>query len=80
LKQVNLLVPKLGMDTTEAVVTTWLVAEGDAVQIGTALVELETEKVNFVVDSEIKGSVVKILQAAGAVVPVGDALAILDAD
>jgi pyruvate/2-oxoglutarate dehydrogenase complex dihydrolipoamide acyltransferase (E2) component len=78
--QVNLLVPKLGMDTTEAVVTTWLVAEGDPVQIGTALVELETEKVNFVVDSEIKGSVAKILQAAGAVVPVGDALAILDAD
>jgi len=80
LKQVDLLVPKLGMDTTEAVVTTWLVAEGDQVLKGTPMVELETEKVNFVVESEVHGSVAKILQAAGAVVPVGDALAILDAE
>jgi pyruvate/2-oxoglutarate dehydrogenase complex dihydrolipoamide acyltransferase (E2) component len=71
-------VPKLGMDTTEAMVTTWMVAEGDKVEKGTALVELETEKVNFVVESEVGGSVATILQPAGAVVPVGAALAILN--
>jgi pyruvate/2-oxoglutarate dehydrogenase complex dihydrolipoamide acyltransferase (E2) component len=68
LKQVQLLVPKLGMDTTEALVTTWLV------------VELETEKVNFGVESEVSGRLLRIVQPAGAVVPVGDVLAILEAE
>lgn len=80
MKQTDLLVPKLGMDTTEAVVTAWLVAEGDRVQKGTPMVELETEKVNFMVESEVDGSVVKILQTAGAVVPVGGPLAILSTE
>jgi pyruvate/2-oxoglutarate dehydrogenase complex dihydrolipoamide acyltransferase (E2) component len=79
-KQVDLLVPKLGMDTTEALVTTWLVAEGDTVEKGTPLVELETEKVNFEVESEVHGRVSRIIQPAGAVVPVGDVLALLETD
>lgn len=80
MKQVELLVPKLGMDTTEAVVTTWMVAEGDKVETGTQMVELETEKVNFIVESEVSGRVARIIQAAGAVVPVGQVLAILEAE
>jgi pyruvate/2-oxoglutarate dehydrogenase complex dihydrolipoamide acyltransferase (E2) component len=80
LKQVELQVPKLGMDTTEAVVTTWMVAEGDQVENGTPMVELETEKVNFVVEAEVRGTVAKILQTAGAVVPVGGVLAVLDSE
>jgi 2-oxoglutarate dehydrogenase E2 component (dihydrolipoamide succinyltransferase) len=79
-KHVDLLVPKLGMDTTEALVTTWLVAEGDTVEIGTPMVELETEKVNFEVESEVRGRVARIVQAAGAVVPVGDVLALLETE
>jgi 2-oxoglutarate dehydrogenase E2 component (dihydrolipoamide succinyltransferase) len=80
LKQVELQVPKLGMDTTEAVVTVWMVAEGDHLEIGSPLVELETEKVNFVVESEVKGSLAKIVHAAGAVVAVGGVLAILETE
>ena len=80
MKQVELLVPKLGMDTTEAVVTTWMVAEGDKVETGTQMVELETEKVNFIVESEVSGRVARIIQPAGAVVPVGHVLAILEAE
>lgn len=78
MKHMEVQVPKLGMDTTEATVTIWMVAVGDKVEKGTALVELETEKVNFVVESEVSGSVATILQPAGAVVPVGEALAILN--
>ncbi len=80
MKQVEVRVPKLGMDTTEAVVTAWMVAEGQQVEKGTPLVELETEKVNFAVESEVRGSVAKILQSAGALVPVGDVLALIDSD
>ena len=43
-------------------------------------VELETEKVNFVVESEVKGSIVKIMQHAGEVVAVGGVLGIIEAE
>lgn len=80
MKKIDIVVPKLGMDTTEALVTTWLVGEGDKVDIGTLLVELETEKVNFTVESEASGQIAKIVQPAGAVVPVGDVLAVLESE
>ncbi len=78
MKNIEVLVPKLGMDTTEALVTTWLVNEGDVVEIGTPLLELETEKVNFTVESEVRGTITKVVQVAGAVVPVGDVLALIE--
>lgn len=80
MKSVELLVPKLGMDTTEATITSWMIAEGESIQVGTSLVELETEKVNFVVESEVRGTLAKIVEPEGAVVPVGGVLAILEAE
>ena len=80
MKSVELLVPKLGMDTTEATITSWMIAEGESIQVGTSLVELETEKVNFVVESEVIGTLAKIVEPEGAVVPVGGVLAILEAE
>ena len=78
MKNVDLLVPKLGMDTTEAAITTWLVSEGASVEIGTPLVELETEKVTFAVESEVAGTIANIVELEGAVVPIGGLLAIIE--
>ena len=80
MKSIELVVPKLGMDTTEANVALWMFNEGDSIEIGTELVELETEKTNFVVESEVQGKLAKIVQPQGAVVPVGAVLAILEAE
>ena len=80
MKQVEVRVPKLGMDTVEAVVGTWLVREGDTVARGAPLVELESEKVNFAVESEHSGRLVRIVQPAGSTVPVGDLLGILEVE
>lgn len=68
-------VPKMGMDTTEVTVSNWLVKVGDAVKVGTPLVELESEKVTFVLDSEVEGRIVSIIQPSGSVVAVGGLLA-----
>ena len=68
-------VPKMGMDTTEVTVSNWLVKVGDAVKVGTPLVELESEKVTFVLDSEVEGRIVSIIQPSGSVVGVGGLLA-----
>ncbi|HWB98937.1 MAG TPA: lipoyl domain-containing protein [Bryobacteraceae bacterium] len=80
MKQIEVRVPKLGMDTVEAVVGNWLVGEGDVVAAGVPLVELESEKVTFAVESEAAGRLVRIVQPAGATVPVGDLLGVLEVE
>jgi pyruvate/2-oxoglutarate dehydrogenase complex dihydrolipoamide acyltransferase (E2) component len=42
------------------------------VKRGEAVVELETEKVNYELDSPVEGVLLKILAKVGAEVPVGD--------
>ena len=71
-------VPKLGMDTTEALLVKWLAKEGDAIQNGTPLIELETEKVTFEYQSEITGRLIRILIPEGQTVPVGEIVAIAE--
>jgi len=69
------IVPKLGgVTSTKAVVVRWLKREGDRVQAGDALVELETEKVSYELESPFAGVLVKILARETAEVPVGDPL------
>jgi pyruvate/2-oxoglutarate dehydrogenase complex dihydrolipoamide acyltransferase (E2) component len=69
----TLKVPKTGgLPTTKVNVVRWLKQEGEAVKRGDAVVELETEKVNYELDSPMDGVLLKILMREGAEVPVGD--------
>jgi len=69
------IVPKSGgVASTKAIVVRWLKREGDRVQAGDPLVELETEKVSYELESPAAGVLVKILARATAEVPVGDPL------
>jgi alkylation response protein AidB-like acyl-CoA dehydrogenase len=67
--------PHLAESLTQAKVVSWLVAEGDVVQPGKGVVEVDAEK--FVVELEVEQPclVEHILQRAGAMVNVGGALA-----
>ena len=68
----SLVVPKTGgMNTTKVTVVRWLKAEGDALKQGDAIVELETEKVNYELDSPVNGVLLKIISREPAEVPVG---------
>ena len=68
-------VPKSGgMNTTRVSVVRWLKQEGDVLANGEALVELETEKVNYELLSPVAGVLLKILAPEAAQVPVGDPL------
>ena len=68
-------VPKTGgIPTTKASVLRWLKREGDRVKAGEAVVELETEKVSYELESPTAGTVLKILAEESAQVPVGGAL------
>jgi len=71
----NLVVPKTGgMNTTKVNVIQWLKKEGDALKRGEPVVELETEKVNYELDSPVDGVLLKILRREPAEVPVGGVL------
>jgi|SRR5580704_9093966 pyruvate/2-oxoglutarate dehydrogenase complex dihydrolipoamide acyltransferase (E2) component len=71
----TLKVPKTGgIPTTKASVLRWLKAEGDAVQVGDAVVELETDKVSYELESPIAGVLLNIIAGESAQVPVGGPL------
>lgn len=80
MKLINLCVPKLGMDTTEALLGTWFVKAGDDVELGTPLFELESEKVTFVVEAEQAGKISQLFHLAGEMVPVGEVVGILETE
>lgn len=66
------------MTSTKAIVVRWLKREGDHVKVGDPLVELETEKVSYELESPYAGVLLKILARETAEVPVGDALCNID--
>jgi pyruvate/2-oxoglutarate dehydrogenase complex dihydrolipoamide acyltransferase (E2) component len=68
-------VPKTGgMNTTKVNVVRWLKKKGDEIKQGEAVVELETEKVNYELDSPVAGMLLEIVAPETAEVPVGDPL------
>ena len=53
-------VPTLGESVTEATVAKWFKAEGDAVAVDEAIVELETDKVTLEVNASAAGTLSEI--------------------
>src|SRR5262245_14288936 len=68
-------VPPLGESIVEATVSRWLKKEGDAVEPGDTLVELETDKITVEVPAMSRGVLAKRLKTEGAVVKVDEVLA-----
>ena len=75
---IEITVPELGESVLEATVSRWLKKEGDSVQVGEVLVELETDKVNLEVGAKGAGVLQKIEATEGADVKVGDVLGRID--
>ena len=75
----NIVVPELGESVVEARVAKWLKKEGDAVNMGDPLVELETEKIDLEVAADRAGVLSSIKHGEGADVKVGEVLATLEA-
>jgi pyruvate dehydrogenase E2 component (dihydrolipoamide acetyltransferase) len=69
--------PKLGFDMQEGVLVRWVKNEGENVNKGEVLAEIETDKATVEVESSATGVVRKLLVEAGSVVPVGDPIAVV---
>ena len=71
--------PKLGMDMEEGVIGSWLKAEGDSVQKGEPLAEIETDKAVVTVESSLSGVVLKLYYPEGEQLPCGAPIAAIGA-
>ncbi len=69
--------PKLGFDMAEGTLVRWVKAEGEAIQKGDIIAEIETDKATLEIDSAYSGVVAHRLVEEGAVVPVGNPIAII---
>src|SRR6185295_11218162 len=74
----NIVVPQLGESVVEARVARWLKKEGDRVEVGEPVVELETEKIDLEVNAERGGVIASIKHKEGDDVKIGELLAIVD--
>ena len=77
---IDITVPALGESVTEATVTRWLKAPGEAVARDETLVELETDKIAVEVKAEAAGTLVEVIAGDGADVEVGALLGRLAPD
>jgi len=68
---VEIIVPNMGESVVEATVAQWLKSVGDAVKAGDDLVELETDKVNQVLQAEADGVLASVAFNEGDTVTVG---------
>ncbi len=69
------IMPALGMAQDTGKVVRWLRAEGDAVERGEPLLEIETDKVTVEIEAPASGALAGICAAEGDDVPVGEAIA-----
>ena len=69
--------PKLGFDMSEGVLVRWVKNEGENINKGDVLAEIETDKATVEVELSASGVVRKLLAGQGDVVPVGAPIAIV---
>jgi pyruvate dehydrogenase E2 component (dihydrolipoamide acetyltransferase) len=69
--------PPLSQTTDTVILEDWLVEEGDTVEKGQSLANVETDKVAMQVESFTAGTVLKLLASPGDEVPVGEVIALV---
>ncbi len=73
----NVIMPSLGFDMTEGKLANWIKKEGERVDKGQAIAEIETEKATVEIEASVAGVLQKILVQADQTVPVGTVIALI---
>ncbi|WP_414447160.1 acetoin dehydrogenase dihydrolipoyllysine-residue acetyltransferase subunit [Burkholderia sp. 22PA0099] len=69
--------PKWGLEMREGTVQDWLVREGERIEVGTALVDVETDKISNAVEAPDAGLLRRIVAQSGETLPVKALLGVL---
>lgn len=72
-----IIMPKLGFDMAEGTLIAWMKKEGDSVEKGEVIAEIETDKATVEVESMYSGTVRKHLVGEGAIVPISAPIAVV---
>ncbi|MHA7964475.1 2-oxoglutarate dehydrogenase complex dihydrolipoyllysine-residue succinyltransferase [Paenibacillus sp. CAU 1782] len=75
----EIIVPDLGESISEGTISKWFVKDGDTVNQGDVLLELETDKVNIEISADSSGTVSGITKKDGDVVLVGESIGTIGA-
>ncbi|NLJ58402.1 MAG: biotin/lipoyl-binding protein [Tissierellia bacterium] len=73
----EIIMPKLGMMEADINLSEWFVKEGDKVEAGQELCEIESEKITNKIEAKEAGTILKILVEEDNEVPIGTVLAIM---
>src|SRR4051794_36906300 len=71
----DITMPRLSDSMEEGTILKWLVSEGDEVERGQEIAEIETDKANMMFESDTAGTVVEIVVSEGDTVPLGEGIA-----
>jgi pyruvate dehydrogenase E2 component (dihydrolipoyllysine-residue acetyltransferase) len=74
---VSVVMPRLSDSMEEGTIVTWLVAEGDQVQQGHPLAEIETDNATVTFEADVGGVILALSVSDGAAVPVGAPIAVI---
>jgi len=74
---VNVTMPKMGMTMKVGKLSRWYKNEGEAVEKGEDLFEVETEKITNKIEAPDSGLLFQVVVPAGETVPVGTILAVI---
>ncbi|HJP14989.1 MAG: dihydrolipoamide acetyltransferase family protein [Nitrospinota bacterium] len=72
--------PKLGLTMEEGTILKWIKSEGEEVEKGEMILQIQTDKVEYEVESPDGGILLKTFAAEGDVVPCGDNIAVIGAE
>lgn len=73
----EVIMPALGMSQETGRLIAWLKQEGDVVEGGDILMEIETDKTTVEVEATVSGTLVNVTAQAGDDVPVGSVIALI---
>lgn len=76
--EVEIVMPRLGQEMTKGTMVEWYKKEGDEVEEGEPLFQVDTEKATMDVEAEVSGVLKQILVKEDEEVPVGQVVAIME--
>src|ERR671939_1527670 len=76
----EVIMPKMGDAMEEGTLIKWLKSEGDEVQEGDPIAEIETDKASMEIEAEDSGTLAQLIASEGDDIPVGEAIAFIQGE
>lgn len=76
----EVIMPKVGLDMEEGMITSWLKKVGDPVVAGEPLMEIETDKAVTEIEAAVTGTLVEIVVPEGETVEIASVVAWVETD